>query len=285
MSKTSSPHFQVAQPLIRAYNTAHTRIHNLFMGNHEHAHGNLEAQKDAAWQASSKQMAEIAENGGFAEHVRENRRHAREAFPSKASCVCCMDGRISAGGARAAGSGLLLDQSGRESFIHELKKAGVTVATRHPDCGAEGVYTKRRMAEGVSREEAADEIKGWYAYLAKQLGGKSVETVPVSGEFHNERAIYYDFTGTFNPAAARRVFPPGFVISRKYLGEQNAKKDVELGITIATGDHGFGDRFTSGEPLMLIIVAENKKQLEDGQKELWDLLARREVRIVGFIKP
>lgn len=242
-----------------------------------------EKQKDEAWENGNALMNEIRENGGFSDHVQKNKELASGAFSETVSCACCMDGRITMGGVRAAGVGLLLGPLARERFIRKLKAAGVTLVTRHPDCGAEERYIAGRKKKGVKRAVAEKEIEHWFGYLGRRLGGE-VGKAAISSEFHNERVIYYDFTGTFNPAEAPGVFPPGFVITRKYLGGLAATKDAELGVEIAKGDRGFGARFSKKHPLIVVIVAENRGQLARGHLELAGLHARS-VRVEEFIKP
>lgn len=245
-----------------------------------------EKEKDEAWEQSNTLMAHIAKNGGFKKHVEKNKDLISEAFPKKVSCVCCMDGRVTADGVRVAGSGILLGKADRELLIQQLIANHITEISRHPGCGAEGLYIKSRMAEGAPREIAEKEIEEWIAYLQKRTGAGFKE-VPLSSEFHNERTIYYDFTGTFNPSHASGIFPPGFVISRNYPHADAAIESAKIGIGIATGDgdhSGYGNRFDKKNPFILVVVANNAAELADGQKEL-ESLASKDVKVEGFIKP
>lgn len=246
---------------------------------------NLEQKKDGEWDESTGLMTKISANGGFAGHVKKNEAFLKDIFPKELSCVCCMDGRITVGGARAAGGGLRLSAEEKKSFIQKLRAAGVRKVMRHSDCGAEALFIKERMQQKVFREDAEKEVKDWFQYLALQLGGNGVGWVPVSPEFHNERVIYYDVTGTFDPAAAvSKVLPVGFVISRKYLEAESAVRDVNLGIAIATGEHGYGDRFDKKNPLTIVIVANNNEELTAARSELTACISEK-VTIDGFVKP
>jgi hypothetical protein len=104
--------------------------------------------------------------------------------------------------------------------------------------------------------------------------------------FHHARVVYVDATGRFNPARLPAL-PPGFVVSRRYMTPKQAVEEVRLAMSIAFGEHGFGDRFSSRGPLLIIPIGdatEHDYDLDVLQHELADISDER-VRVDGFRMP
>ena len=98
---------------------------------------------------------------------------------------------------------------------------------------------------------------------------------------HTATTIYYDGTGTFNRIVG---LPKGFVVSRKYFS--TAGQDLALCLKIAFGAHGFGDRFTSRDPLYVIPLAhpvDNSLSLKVLEREVHDVVSifGRRVKVSG----
>jgi hypothetical protein len=67
--------------------------------------------------------------------------------------------------------------------------------------------------------------------------------------------------------------PSGFITSPKYFS--SAKTDLELAVKIATGNHGFGKRFTTENPFVLIGIISDTEETgiskEQIQKDLQEI--------------
>jgi hypothetical protein len=161
------------------------------------------------------------------------------------------------GNIRSAGSGVLAEGNHRTEFLRNLKLAGVAEVKSHAGCGAAALYRERSGITDKTVDEVAVEIA---TAIAKEL------EVPYSGhiedlarpkEFHNARVIYFDGTGTFNPSATESI-PQGFVVSRRYMTPEHASVEANIAVSIALGSHGYGDKFTQEEPLLLVVIGENE---------------------------
>jgi hypothetical protein len=231
----------------------------------------LEREKDVSFRNGTRQMAVIDASGGFRTYVRKNAAVAVRAFPNHVSCLCCMDERVvvqKGDAVYAAGSGILLKDNGaaREAFIRKLTKAGVTEVTLHEECGAVALYAKKKR---ITLAKAQKEAEVWARYLAKRIGGTyRGKRIGVGTHYHVARAAYYDMTGVFNPAQARHVFPPGFVVDRRYLSKPEAVREMRIAVDIATGAHGYGKRFDRRHPFVVAVVADNTREAEAARSEL-----------------
>jgi hypothetical protein len=251
---------------------------------HENHHS-IEAEKDARFARDRALIRRIRKAGGYQKWVARSEGTRSAAFPEKVSSLFCMDDRVvetGTNGVYSAGSGILIKDNGkkREAFIAEMRNAGVTEITTHEGCGAVALYAKR---EGKTPEEAQEDARAWAKELAAELHGGYRGELPVSPEFHIAQVLYYDMTGRFNPGNAPTLFPPGFVVSRKYMPAYDAKAQTEVGIAIAKGDHGYGNRFgLFKDRFAIVVVAENKKQLALGKVEVRKK-AGVSVSVDGFI--
>ncbi len=247
---------------------------------HEMAHSN-EHEKDTTWHATRDHLNRIKEDGGFQNAIT----HEPAAFPEKVTCVCCMDERVvneKSDAVYSAGSGILIkdDPKKWKAFVKELKAAGVTNACTHEGCGAVGLYAKQK---NISLEQAIEESRESAKKLAAELGGEYEGELTVSPEdYHVAQTAYYDLTGRFNPGMAV-AFPPGFVISRKYMPAEDALAQTKVGVGIAQGEHGYGKRFDKKNPFVIVVVADTAADLAKGKKEVKGL-AGPSVIIDGFVR-
>ncbi len=246
-----------------------------------------ETKKNADWKLGRAHLTKIEQVGGIGEWVANSKPDAIEkAFCKHPKCLCCMDERVvcqKKDGVYSAGSGILVkdDPEKREAFIAELQTAGVTETTTHDGCGAVALYAEKK---GITVEEAKKEAVEWAKYLADRLKGKYKGELRVAIPYHNAQSAYYDLTGTFNPQNASKIFPEGFVISRKYMKPEDAVLQIQVGVSIATGKNGFGDRFSEETPFSVVIVASSAEELATAKAEL-SAVASHSVNISGFVKP
>ncbi len=215
------------------------------------------------------------------------------AFAGREAKLCCMDEGTTRGDMRSAGSGILTEGAERAAFLSALKAAGIKEVTSHEGCGAASLFRKKHGLDHLSADEVAiQEAKK----IAEELG------VPYTGhitdlsrpkEFHNARVVYYDATGRFNPSKLREL-PPGFVISRRYMTPEQAQSEVKIAASIAFGDHGFGRKFSSREPLLVVPIGDATEAAFDREVLESELTAvarelseddQSRVKIDGFSMP
>jgi hypothetical protein len=182
------------------------------------------------------------------------------AFADGPRILCCMDEGVPRGTMRSAGSGMLTEGDDRAVFLNALKSAGIEGVTSHVHCGAAGLY----RAEHNITDKSVDEIAIENAkQIADELGvvyKGHLTTLDRPVEFHSARVVYYDGTGGFNPAALKEKLPMGFVVSRRYMSPKQAFSELSIALSISFGDHGFGSKFTSEFPLLIIPIADSTKE-------------------------
>lgn len=155
------------------------------------------------------------------------------------------------GGIHMAGSGIL-----NPNVLSDLK-GKINGVFSHQDCEVVIEYISENQLSIFNIDEYADRKAKELAGILgiSYLGRISLSEMERIEGFHFARAVYYDGTGSFNPARDNS-FPKGFVISRKYYSDHKiAQRELELAIKIAFGEHGFGDFFTKRAPLFLVAVS------------------------------
>lgn len=150
-----------------------------------------------------------------------------------------------------AGSGILEES---------LDLSQIQGLTSHEGCGA-----ARLSATNTKFEGNPDEFGHTYAKdTAKRLaipyeGVITAEDMTRPTAFHIADTFYLDGTREgFNPNVIQHA-PVGFVHSRGIFGDPEiGKRQMDLGIAIATGAHGFGDRFTPDNPFNIVVITDKK---------------------------
>lgn len=190
-----------------------------------------------------------------------------KAFENFPEILGCSDGRIREHRIGGAGDFILASKEEREKFISE-NRGKIREVTSHSGCGAAGLKFKaikeagEQLPEGV---EAPDDLGIHYSKdLAEKLGAnyRHIKAREMSGELHNERVIYFDGTGKFNPGVLSEM-PAGFISSSPKLGFSEEYLRNELGAlaNIALSDHGFGDKFNQENPFYIIVSARDDEEL------------------------
>lgn len=168
-------------------------------------------------------------------------------------------------GLHSAGSGILRDEQEILKIFRDAKVMGIT---SHDGCGAAKLYAR---ANGLDESKGDDCGKKWAKKLAQELGVSyhhiAFAKIQRPKEFHIARTAYYDGTGTFNFGNGK-IFPPGFIISRKIQSEKDSLAEVILGLNIAFSDHGFGDIITEPDPFILVAIGETENDVEILKSEL-----------------
>jgi hypothetical protein len=209
------------------------------------------------WNKQETKIAAMLKDGAqvFARRIQDFER----AFGDKRKVLCCIDEGTPFGVMRSAGSGMLTKGDERAVFLRALKEAGVESVMSHAHCGAAGLYRSLNNITDKSVDEVAIESA---KKIADELGvtyeGHITELKrPV--EFHNARVVYYDASGRFNPALTDEELPNGFVVSRKYMSSKQALAELDIAVSIALGEHGFGEMFTSESPLLIVAVTQEQE--------------------------
>src|SRR3989339_764565 len=229
---------------------------------HEHQH-----ETDELWKKS--------EQSPFISGLREGEKVAdimerldyQRAFEKRSKVLGCSDGRCRGHRLGLPGDGILALQTDQEKCIRMLKDGGVDEVYSHANCGAATLALRNTPPEHLPiGVKTAEDLAKYHAEgVARKLGAKCghTEVCDMSGEVHNERAIYFDGTGMANPEALPEL-PAGFIYSGPALGmrEERMQADIETLASIALGDHGFGKRFTKEKPLYVVISAKDREQLE-----------------------
>lgn len=120
----------------------------------------------------------------------------------------------------------------------------------------------KNLPAGVT---TADEFGKYHAKkLAHDLSAdyRHIEAEEMTGEIHNERALYFDSTGKFNPGILKEM-PVGFISSspKFALPDDYCQKELSALCGIALGSHGFGDKFTKENPFYIIVSAGSEEDL------------------------
>lgn len=190
-----------------------------------------------------------------------------KAFENSPETLGCSDGRINEHRLGGAGDFILASEEEREKFISE-NTGTIKEVTSHDGCGAAGLKFKAMQEAGEALPEGvttADELGIYYAKkLAEELGAeyRHISAEEMTGDIHNERVIYFDGTGKFNPRALKEM-PAGFISTGPKLGfsEEYCSEELSALSNIAFGHHGFGDKFTKEYPLYIIISASDEEEL------------------------
>jgi len=229
--------------------------------------------------------------------------------------IICMDGRLNESEkqsrvyARDGGSGILRAAEGLEKIAEDYMRAAMELGvstirlTSHSDCGAwnlsgkdqkggEKFYAELQQALVKKISEADLPIEVIFEHIPNDKHNK--EGAGLCGS-HVERAVYYAALPSFNPQAVPGL-PTGFVVSREYFSPNYAITNTAIAIKIAFGEHGFGERFSDGQPFLLVAVARSEEKLEEAKAELEQakalaiekylkdvLKADEKIKVTGFV--
>lgn len=182
----------------------------------------------------------------------------------------CSDGRVCEHRFGGAGDFILATLADQEKLARQ-NRGRIKVVKSHEGCGAAAIKFREMQAAGELLPEGVLTSDQLGAYYAKELAGKlgasyaHTDASEMLGPFHNERAIYLDGTGKFNPEFLFDKLPSGFMCSGAALGLSSKYLETELATLakIALGDHGFGDRLDQKNPLVVVVSANSQEQLAE----------------------
>lgn len=215
------------------------------------------------WDEQEVIFEKIKHSGGFEQYMKSLANIDR-AFEGKDLEVCCMDEGTPFGCMRFAGS-LILNIENAEKIVPLLQSAGVRGVYSHAGCGAAALYaTQNNLDPSRVDEYAVDWAKKFADKLSVpykgHLGSENMPALKRPMEFHIARVIYYDGTGRFNPGHAADLLP-GFVVSRRYhVHASDALNEVKIAISIAMGNHGFGDLIDEHSPIHIVVIGDESNQ-------------------------
>lgn len=222
----------------------------------------------------------------------------KHSFLPDTHCVVCIDEGMAhkdmSGESKfcMAGSGILFPATNEAERLQKVAelflKNGVIAVTSHNGCGFAGIAYHRDFPEakpGEIKVEIIEEYaKDWVKKLKDEMGrqGKDPELTHIVAEdmerpveFHIARLAYYDAVGGFNPNKEIGL-PMGFVIERKSLSAEYTSMELLLTVSIAFGNHGFGELFTKENPFVVVVWANTEEELNMVKEEIKSTLANNE---------
>lgn len=220
-----------------------------------------------------------------------------EAFKLEDHSVRCID-EGTPGGIHIAGSGILLSTKERKSqlemALEELRGAGADGVYSHEGCGAAKLYWEGLSDDEKSKKSYGEHAIDWAKKLAEILDAPykgHITKLARPKEFHNAGIVYYDGSGKFDPFRIKEI-PDGFIISRYFLDSGYAQDELKVALSIAMGDHGFGDKFTKENPLIVAPIEKFQTQrsgisISDLEREVKNATEQYGDRVViqGFREP
>ncbi|MFA6534538.1 MAG: hypothetical protein WCT37_05235 [Patescibacteria group bacterium] len=277
--------------------------------NHHEVSTEVAIKKNERWEDQNSAMEGLVVDGAAMTLDTENKPEAKEAILEGKESLCCIDegtGHMEMNGKLTlAGSGILYPpknnwQERLEKVADRCLMLGIREVTSHDGCGAAAKAFERDGGKAVLGEMTADEYgqkwaKELQALMNKKLNqaeAVSYRNISATGpdgmvrpaEFHDARTIWFDATGNFNPDKLGNKVPHGFLINdgnEVKLAEDEAEKnypfeELELAIDIAF-NHGFNEKFTPAEPLVVVVLATSAEELEEIKSEVAKYLPATDV--------
>ena len=221
-----------------------------------------------SWEESQKNFVirSLREGKNLAEII-SSIEDFEKAFAKVPKILGCSDGRIRDHRFGGAGDFILASEEEREKFISE-NRGKIKEVTSHEGCGAAGLKFEAMQEAGEALPDGVTTSDELGKYYVKELANKldanyrHIEAREMSGEIHNERAIYFDGTGKFNLNSLKEM-PAGFISnSPKFnFSDEYCQQELSALCSIALSDHGFGEKFTAESPFYIIVTAQNNEQL------------------------
>ncbi|MBI3335290.1 MAG: hypothetical protein HY001_02220 [Candidatus Portnoybacteria bacterium] len=205
--------------------------------------------REPLWEEQQSIFEKIHKCGSIQEYITREVPDIKKAFALGDKNLRCIDERTP-GGYHLAGSGILLPL---EKAIEIAQGLGIDGVWRHKECGAESLFAQMN---NVDPQQAEEEIENRAQKLASHLNIPRRGTLEVEPKgLHIARVSYYIGIGEFNPSLVKNL-PPGFIVSRRHVDAGYAKKELDISIGIALGEHGFGKLFTQQNPFIIIPIAD-----------------------------
>ncbi len=190
------------------------------------------------------------------------------------TAVVCDDERVAVNDSSVvelaiAGSGVLMTDNQRENAIAKMQRAGIDVEqlqiTCHDGCGACAVWKQEHPNEPMTVREVEEQAATRLRTIAGakplvQRVGYSESTPKIfqmqgHASIHHARVIVLDGTGRLDLGSLN--LPASLLMSVRYAPDDGyLKYELEIMASIPMGKHGFRDRFTREDPLLLVVVGD-----------------------------
>lgn len=191
------------------------------------------------------------------------------AFAKWPRTLVCVDERVSLADEKdpeigIAGTLVLMNQRQFELTVEKLRRTGVNKVLYHEGCGACSLFLKSHPEDPRSviqvAKTAALKVHRALDLIGEpeRIGYSQKADYEMTGhpDFHHARAIILDRSGRFNPAVLgiKHIFQASV-----YYHPDLAYtiKEIEIMQNIAFGDHGFGDKFDTKDPLLVVLVDQD----------------------------
>ena len=250
-----------------------------------HEHNLNEEQINTSFQKQQKIVEKITGNGIQSYYENLDPKLKKEAFREpKEMVVACIDEGCTHHAHKAEGPILNLAGSGIlypvEHTVDLLKDKDIAVITSHDGCGAASIAGKDPYTYTAEVVRLVNEYRAEKGMSLVKHEHIPAENMTRSELFHEATAIYYNFGENLfdatrvQDADGNELLPKGFTIDRGHFSEENSLKELGVSIDIAFGDHGFGERFTKEQPLVIVFVAS--KMDEEQERALAYIQSRKE---------
>ncbi|MBU6389207.1 hypothetical protein KGQ71_01690 [Patescibacteria group bacterium] len=240
------------------------------------------------WERQQPIFARIYREGIAA--VVQSMPDAAKLFRSSTCIIKCIDEGVPGDGLHMAGSGILRSSEAVRDMVQKANAEGVT---SHTGCGAAQLL----FTETYGHAPTPGELDAFAEEKARAIAGLC--GIPYTGqigvlsrppELHIARIVYYVSSADFDHTVGN-ILPPGFTVSRRYMGLEDALDETALGVNIAFGHHGFGDLISADAPFVLCAVGDptdpnlGEDQLRKELKAVQEQFPQGRVIIDGFNAP
>ncbi len=232
------------------------------------AHHSLDQQKQRAWdnqQHVYDALLGLCDTDAAKIYDDKSLKHA---FAHTPSAIKCIDERVVTDqpAVGLAGSGVLLSAHERTVMAEKLRPLNLTTVIYHEGCGAAALFCHEHTKATGEHLDVMNEAKLAAEKMChllalpnamKKAGHNPDSHLAMTGHphFHHARAVIVDFSGQFNPTPLD--FPAAFLLSAAYHPSlEYTFKELDIAISIAMGDHGFGQERFVDKPLAVVAVNE-----------------------------
>jgi hypothetical protein len=179
------------------------------------------------------------------------------------------------------GCGILMvqqQQELRDNILELLKKYNIKklVVDSHAKCGAAGIAAKKEFTSlsCIHSKDFMDKLTELVAddyakHLADNLHQDFAELEVTSNyitelerpDFHNAMGVLVNFDSQINSSLLiQKLKIPLFVLSAHILDEDSLAEDDSLAYQIATGGHGYGEKFCPENPFLILFATKTEDQ-------------------------
>ena len=281
-------------------------------------------KKESAWLEQQEITDRLNKQGAEEFFSPENFPEINSIFVETKEKLCCIDEGVfniedKSRKMALAGSGILFPANSWQERLNRVAELcinrGIKDITSHEGCGAAGLAWQNDGGETDTGFKSADEYgKKWSKELSHTINQKLAEADKTNDvkyqhvnksemirppEFHDARAIWFDLTSKFHPDAAKRL-PKGFLIDYGITRDEGKNEEekgysfteLKVAVGIAFGDHGFGNKFTTENKFIIVVISEDESELANLKQEIANKIKEDKnlkthfdkIKIDGFVK-